>query len=122
MTDHTISRRRLLGSSAAAGLGAMLGRVPGASAATASSLSADVVVVGAGFAKFLTFDEGDNVYVNSQGQRSTYSDTGPLGTAPPDPLILADLTQVVVRLDDMSTEVPVGAPWQSSQVGDWDGQ
>src|SRR5919197_4355860 len=50
MTDHTISRRRLLGSSAAAGLGAMLGRVPGASAATASSLSADVVVVGAGFA------------------------------------------------------------------------
>ena len=185
MTDHTISRRRLLGSSAAAGLGAMLGRVPGASAATASSLSADVVVVGAGFAgltaalrlvkagrsvivleargrvggralnqpigggeisergatfvgptqnyilalakefgvaKFPTFDEGDNVYVNSQGQRSTYSDTGPLGTAPPDPLILADLTQVVVRLDDMSTEVPVGAPWQSSQVGDWDGQ
>jgi monoamine oxidase len=182
MSDHAISRRRLLGASAAAGLGTVMGRVPGASAA---SPSADVVVVGAGFAgltaalrlvnagrsvivleargrvggralnqpigggeisergatfvgptqnyilnlakefgvgKFPTFDEGDNVYVNSQGQRSTYSDTGPLGTAPPDPLILGDLTQAVVRLDDMSTEVPVGAPWQSSQVEDWDGQ
>ena len=49
MTDHAISRRRFLGSSAAAGLGTMLGQVPGATAATASSLSADVVVVGAGF-------------------------------------------------------------------------
>ena len=50
MSDHAISRRRLLGTSAAAGLGAALGRVPGADAATASSLRADVVVVGAGFA------------------------------------------------------------------------
>jgi monoamine oxidase len=182
MTDHAISRRRLLGASAAAGLGTVMARVPGASAV---SPSADAVVIGAGFAgltaalrlvkegrsvivleargrvggralnqpigggeisergatfvgptqnyilalaktfgvgKFPTFDDGDNVYVNSQGQRSTYSDTGPLGTAPPDPLILGDLTQVVLRLDDMSTEVPVGAPWQSSQVENWDGQ
>ena len=37
--------------------------------------------------KFPTFNDGDNVYVNSLGQRNTYSDTGPLGTAPPDPLI-----------------------------------
>jgi monoamine oxidase len=182
MTDHAISRRRLLGASAAAGLGTVMGRVPGASASTPS---ADVVVVGAGFAgltaalklvragrsvivleardrvggralnqpigggevsergatfvgptqdhilalakefrvaKFPTFNDGDNVYVNSQGQRSTYSDTGPLGTAPPDPLILAELTQAVLQLDDMSTEVPVNAPWTSSQVEDWDGQ
>ena len=174
MSDHAISRRRLLGASAAAGLGTMLGRVPGAGAATASSRSADVVVVGAGFAgltaalklaragrsvivleardrvggralnqpigggeisergatfvgptqnhilalakefgvgKFPTFNDGDNVYVNSLGQRSTYSDTGPLGTAPPDPLILGELTQAVLRLDQMSTEVPVDAPW-----------
>ena len=73
-------------------------------------------------AKFPTFNEGDNVYVNSLGQRSTYSDTGPLGTAPPDPLILAELTQAVVQLDQMSTEVPVDAPWRSSQAEDWDQQ
>jgi len=182
MSDHAISRRRLLGASAAAGLGTVMGRVPGASAL---SPSADVVVVGAGFAgltaalklvragrsvivleardrvggralnqpigggevsergatfvgptqnhilalakefrvaKFPTFNNGNNVYVNSQGQRSTYSDTGPLGTAPPDPLILGELTQAVLRLDDMSTKVPVGAPWTSSQAQGWDGQ
>ena len=39
---------------------------------------------------FDTYDEGQAVYVN-QGQRSTYSDTGPTGTAPPDPLILPEL-------------------------------
>jgi hypothetical protein len=50
MTGHAISRRRLLGTSAAAGLGAMLGRTADADAASASSLSADVVVVGAGLA------------------------------------------------------------------------
>jgi monoamine oxidase len=182
MSDHAISRRRLLGASAAAGLGTVMARVPGASAA---SPSADVVVVGAGFAgltaalklvragrsvivlearnrvggralnqpigggevsergatfvgptqnhilalakefqvaKFPTFNVGDNVYVNSQGQRSTYSDTGPLGTAPPDPLIVGELTQAVLRLDDMSTQVPVDAPWTSSQREEWDGQ
>jgi monoamine oxidase len=185
MTDHAISRRRLLGASAAAGLGTILGRAPSAGAATASSRSADVAVVGAGFAgltaalrlvragrsvivlearnrvggralnqpigggeisergatfvgptqnhilalakefgvaKFPTFNDGNNVYVNSLGQRSTYSDTGPLGTAPPDPLILAELTQAVVQLDQMSTEVPVDSPWSSSQAEEWDQQ
>jgi len=185
MTDRAISRRRLLGAAGAASVGTILERVPGAVAATASSLRADVVVVGAGFAgltaalklveagrsvivleargrvggralnypigggeisergatfvgptqdhilalakqfgvgKFPTYDDGDNVYVNSMGSRSTYSDTGPLGTAPPDPLILPDLTQVVLRLDQMSTEVPVDAPWEASQATDWDQQ
>ncbi len=71
---------------------------------------------------FDTFGTGDNVYVNSLGQRSTYSDTGPLGTAPPDPLIAADLAAVVVKLDDMSTSVPVNAPWTASSAAEWDGQ
>jgi monoamine oxidase len=75
-----------------------------------------------GVGKFPTYDEGDNVYVNSTGMRSEYSDTGPLGTAPPDPLLIPDITQAVLRLDQMSTEVPVGAPWKAANATDWDQQ
>jgi monoamine oxidase len=70
---------------------------------------------------FDTYDEGQAVYVN-QGQRSTYSDTGPTGTAPPDPLILPELTTVVAQLDQMSTEVPVDAPWTAAKAAEYDGQ
>jgi monoamine oxidase len=183
MSEQTISRRRLIGVGAAAGMGALAGRVPAFGAT--GRRSADVVVVGAGFAgltaalrihqaghsvivleardrvggralnrkiaggevcergatfvgptqnhilnlaqelkvgKFPTFENGDNVYVNSTGQRSTYSDTGPLGTAPPDPAILADLAVAVARLDQMSTQVPVNAPWTSPSAAEWDHQ
>jgi monoamine oxidase len=75
-----------------------------------------------GVEKFPTFNEGENVYVDADGSRSTYSDTGPLGTAPPDPTILPDLTQVVLRLDQMSTEVPVEAPWKADNAPSWDHQ
>ena len=51
-----------------------------------------------------------------------YSDTGPLGTAPPDPTIAAELVEVVQQLDQMSTEVPVDAPWTASNASSWDGQ
>ena len=74
-----------------------------------------------GIGTFDTYDTGDNVYV-SGGQRSTYSDTGATGTAPLDPVILADLALVVSELDQMSTQVPVGAPWESPNAGSWDGQ
>ncbi len=184
MPEQGISRRRLIGASAAVGLGTMLRGVP-ALGASGSQRTADVVVVGAGFAgltaalrlhqkghsvivvearnrvggralnhpigggeisergatfvgptqnhilslakqfkvtKFPTFDHGDNVYVNSTGQRSTYSDTGVTGSAPPDPAILGDLIQTIVRLDQMSTEVPVDAPWKASSASDWDRQ
>src|SRR3954451_18738360 len=70
---------------------------------------------------FPTFAQGDNLFY-ADGQRMTYSDTGPLGTAPPDPLIAADIAQVVPRLDDMSTHVPVDAPWTADQAAEWDGQ
>jgi monoamine oxidase len=70
---------------------------------------------------FPTFDDGQNVYV-AQGQRQTYSDSGPTGTAPPDPLVLAELTEVVAQLDQMSTTVPVDAPWQAPNAAAWDGQ
>jgi monoamine oxidase len=70
---------------------------------------------------FPTFNEGDNVYF-ADGTRTTYSDSGPTGTAPPDPTILPDLATVVTRLNEMSKEVPIDAPWEAPSAGDWDGQ
>src|SRR4051794_19496770 len=185
MSEHRISRRGLVGASAAAGLGAAIGRIPGAAAAGLGTRrrKCDVVVVGAGFAgltaarelhragnsvlvlearnrvggralnkdigggeisergatfvgptqdrilalaerlgvaKFPTFNKGDNVYVDSEGDRTTYSDKGPTGSAPPDPAILPDLARAVLALDRMSTEVPVDAPWDSQHAEEWD--
>jgi monoamine oxidase len=74
-----------------------------------------------GVATFPTYDTGDNVYIRD-GNRMTYSDTGPTGTAPPDPVILPDLALVVARLDQMSTEVPVDAPWTASNAHSYDSQ
>jgi monoamine oxidase len=202
LSDHQISRRRLLGTGAAAGAGLLLSSEPDAEAArrrrrrkkkqqqrkSANNVSPrtyDVVVVGGGLAgltaarqiaaagksvclleardrvggrvwnhdlgggqvserggtfvgptqdklmdlakalgigMFDTYDNGQNVYMDELGNRLTWSDTGPTGTAPPDPIILPELTVVVARLDQMSTSVPVNAPWTSSTAADDDGQ
>ena len=74
-----------------------------------------------GVGTFDTYDTGDNVYING-GQRSTYNDTGPTGTAPLDPVILPELALTVQQLDQMSTQVPVSAPWDSPHAGEWDGE
>ena len=74
-----------------------------------------------GIGTFPTYDEGSNVYVNG-GQRQEFSDTGITGSAPPDPLILPELITVVTRLDQMSTEVPVDAPWAAAKAADYDNQ
>src|SRR5439155_327577 len=58
----------------------------------------------------------------ADGQRSTYSDTGPTGTAPLDPVVLPELALVVQQLDSMANSVPVDAPWNASSAADWDGQ
>src|SRR4051812_48570086 len=70
---------------------------------------------------FPTFANGENVYFDGSS-RSTYSDTGPTGTAPPDPEILADLATVVTQLDNMSLEVPVDAPWEAARAREYDSQ
>jgi monoamine oxidase len=70
---------------------------------------------------FDTYDEGNNRYINGS-TRLDYSDTSPLGTAPPDPAFVADLATVVTRLDQMSTSVPVDAPWKADSAADWDSQ
>ena len=74
-----------------------------------------------GIGTFPVYDNGDDVYM-ADGSRSTYSDTGPLGTAPPDPMTLAEVTADVELLDQMSTQVPVDAPWTASNASSWDGQ
>jgi monoamine oxidase len=70
---------------------------------------------------FDTYDTGQNVYM-ADGRRSTYSDTGPTGTAPLDPVILPELALAVQQLDSMANSVPVDAPWNASSAADWDGQ
>jgi monoamine oxidase len=81
-----------------------------------------------GVGTFDTYDTGDDLYVNNVDNPvgligpMRYSDTGPLGTAPPDPTIAAELVEVVQQLDQMSTQVPVAAPWTASNAASWDGQ
>jgi monoamine oxidase len=74
-----------------------------------------------GVSTFPTFDTGDNVYIRD-GNRSTYSDTGITGTAPPDPVTLPDLAVVVGALDQMSKQVPVDAPRSAANAASWDAQ
>jgi monoamine oxidase len=193
MSDSPLTRRRFLGTGATVGAGALLGSGPAADAARKKApasrraprkRTADVIVVGGGFAgltaaralvkagksvyvveardrvggrvwnhelaggevserggtfvgptqdhvlklmddygigKFDTYDTGENVYVNN-GQRQTFSDTSPTGSAPTDAGLLADLALIVTRLDQMATEVPVDAPWRAASAADYDGQ
>ncbi len=70
---------------------------------------------------FPTFDEGNNLYI-ADSTRLEYADSGPTGTAPPDPTIIADLATVVARLDQMSTTVPVEKPWTAPQATTYDSE
>jgi monoamine oxidase len=74
-----------------------------------------------GVGTFPTYDTGENVYVSGKS-RLTWSDTGATGTAPPDPLIVPDLALVVSQLDQMSTQVPVSAPWTAPGAASLEGQ
>jgi monoamine oxidase len=74
-----------------------------------------------GVPTFPTYDTGSNVYLN-QGRRLTYPSDGPTGTAPLDPLILPELTATVELLDQLSTEVPVDAPWSAAKAAEYDAQ
>ena len=70
---------------------------------------------------FPVYDKGDDVYI-ADGERLTYSDTGPFGTAPPDPAIAAELATNVLTLDQLSRSVPVNAPWTAPNAAALDGQ
>lgn len=68
---------------------------------------------------FPVYDHGDDVYY-VDGRRSTYSDTGVTGLAPPDPTILGDLANVISKLDAMAATIDVDAPWEHPQAAAWD--
>ncbi|HEX5193290.1 MAG TPA: flavin monoamine oxidase family protein [Solirubrobacteraceae bacterium] len=70
---------------------------------------------------FRTYDTGKNVYV-AGGERMTYSDRGPFGTAPPDPAIATQLATLVLELDKQSTAVDVTRPWDAPNAASLDGQ
>ena len=70
---------------------------------------------------FPVYDDGDDVYV-ADGERLTYSDRGPFGTAPPDPAIASQLASLVLGVDALSTKVPVDAPWAAPNATALDGQ
>ena len=72
-----------------------------------------------GVRRFKTYDTGMDVYY-ADGKRTTYSDTGLLGTAPPDPQAEAETIVNVERLDMMSKQVPVDAPWEAVNAAEWE--
>jgi monoamine oxidase len=72
-----------------------------------------------GVGTFPTYTEGNNVYY-ADGDRLEWSDTGPTGTAPPDPEVIFDVAKLVVKLNELSREVPVRAPWRAPRAEEWD--
>ncbi|HEV3230580.1 MAG TPA: flavin monoamine oxidase family protein [Solirubrobacteraceae bacterium] len=74
-----------------------------------------------GVGTFDTYDAGNDVFYDGSSV-TTYSDTSPLGTAPPDPQTLPDITSTVAQFDQMSTTVPVDAPWTAPNAAVWDQQ
>ncbi|MDX6658205.1 MAG: monoamine oxidase [Solirubrobacteraceae bacterium] len=74
-----------------------------------------------GLTTYPTYIEGNHVYL-FEGTRMTYTEDGPTGTAPPDPLIVADIAAATQRLDAMAATVPVAAPWTAPNAAAWDQQ
>jgi monoamine oxidase len=74
-----------------------------------------------GVGLFPTYDVGNNIY-RQDGMNMEFSDMGPLGSAPPDPTVLPDVTLAIAQLDDMSTKVPIDAPWTAQSAVEWDSQ
>jgi monoamine oxidase len=68
-----------------------------------------------GVKTFEEYADGNNVYVSSKTGKMEYT-----GTIPPDPLILPDAAVLQTRIDQMSTEVPVDAPWTADKAVEWD--
>lgn len=68
-----------------------------------------------GLSTFKEYDQGDNVYIANGLPPMRYQ-----GTIPPDPTLLPDAALVQTRIDQMSRQVPVDAPWNAPNASDWD--
>ena len=67
-----------------------------------------------GVATFKQYTGGQNVYY-SNGRATRYT-----GTVPPDPLILPDAATLLLKINQMSRDVPVDAPWTAPKAAEWD--
>jgi monoamine oxidase len=92
--------------------GTWIGPTQNAVAALADELGLDT---------FAQVDDGEAVYYRD-GVRTAYPSGGPTGGAPPDPTILPDLVAIIALIDEMSTQVPVDAPWTAAHAEEWDSQ
>ena len=72
-----------------------------------------------GVERFDSYNTGNNIYY-SDGSRQTFPANLPSGSAPPQ--VLAEAAVAIAQLDDMSTRVPVDAPWTAPDAREWDSQ
>jgi monoamine oxidase len=86
---------------------------------TQDRIAALAAAVGVG--TFDAYDTGKNVYRNGL-VNLRYSDTGVLGTAPMDPLLLADIVKLSQQIDLLAAKVPVEAPWTAPNAAHYDAQ
>ena len=75
-----------------------------------------------GIATFNAYDTGNNVYLYPPYPRTLYTDTGPLGTAPPDATIAADIALLVKDIDDKASKINPAHPWNSPNAEQYDAQ
>jgi monoamine oxidase len=101
-----VLNHRLAGGSVIESGGAFVGPTQGHILALAREL---------GVATFREYADGSNVYVSSKTGTMRYT-----GTIPPDPLILPDAAVLQTRIDEMSKQVPVAAPWTAAKAREWD--
>ena len=75
-----------------------------------------------GVGLFPAYNTGNNVFIGGDGRREEFPSDGPLGNAPADPLVAADIALAVAQLDDMATQVSVEDPWNAEKAEEWDRQ
>ncbi|MCW2494895.1 FAD-dependent oxidoreductase [Jatrophihabitans sp.] len=74
-----------------------------------------------GLDTFDTFDTGNDIYRHG-GKTIKYSDTGLLGTAPPDPAVLLDIINLSQTIDKLAATVPIEAPWTVKNAATYDAE